>query len=302
MNKEWRNLICLASFLLACSGCHLIFPFDTTSPPDGGGDAARLDSAFPEEMSSGEGHAPDGPGDAAGLSERVPGPVVLYLFDEGSGSTVKDRSGVSPTLDLTILQASNVTWSPGKLEIHTETSLVCGTAPSKVLSRLTKSKAFTIEAWIQPASAAPAGLARIVAFSFDQSSQNFVLGHGDCDQPGKFATYCMRRRTSLIADNAGKPCLCTPLGAAKAQLTHVVYTRTAAGDEALHLDGVSASSGSQKGDLSNWSSSHRLILGSEYGADRFWFGTYHLVAIYDWALTPAEITKNYKAGPDPELP
>jgi hypothetical protein len=112
----------------------------------------------------------------------------------------------------------------------------------------------------------------------------------------------MRRRTSSLASFLGVPCLCTPSGGAKAQLTHVVYTRTATGAEAFHLDGATAGSGSQPGDLSNWSSSHRLILGSVYGADRPWLGTYHLVAIYDRALTPAEITTNYKAGPDPELP
>lgn len=50
------------------------------------------------------------------------------------------------------------------------------------------------------------------------------------------------------------------------------------------------------GTLANWDGSFPLMLANELTGDRPWLGEYCLVAIYDNALTPAEVTQNHQAG------
>ena len=49
-------------------------------------------------------------------------------------------------------------------------------------------------------------------------------------------------------------------------------------------------------DFSNWDQTHRLFLGNEGSLDRPWRGTIYLVAVYDRALSPEEVTANFSAG------
>ena len=50
------------------------------------------------------------------------------------------------------------------------------------------------------------------------------------------------------------------------------------------------------GDLSNWEDGFRLALANETSHDRPWRGTYHLVAIYDRALSANDVQQNFAAG------
>jgi hypothetical protein len=288
-----RALALASSLLLSFSACHLIYPFDTPVGSNTGDAASFFDSFL---------HPLDGSTDAVNGPKRVAGAMVLYLFDEEKGGTVRDQSGVGQPLDLVIERTDSVTWSPGKLLVHTGTRLACGAEPTKILDHCKSSNAFTVEAWIAPASEYQGGPARIVGLSFNEGSHNFVLGHGQCETDFSDTGLCVRRRTSLVTHPAGIPGFSTPVGVITAQVTHVVYSRAMSGDEAFHINGDLASSQNQQGDLSIWDSYHRLILANEHGIDRKWLGTYHLVAIYDRALSPAEITQNFNAGPDPELP
>lgn len=67
-----------------------------------------------------------------------------------------------------------------------------------------------------------------------------------------------------------------------------------------------ASSRTISGDFSQWNDAFQLALGNEFnsidGSDRAWPGEYHLVAIYDRALTKDEISQNYEFGADLDLP
>ena len=50
------------------------------------------------------------------------------------------------------------------------------------------------------------------------------------------------------------------------------------------------------GTFSNWDANFHFGLANEFGADRGWLGEYHLVAIYNRALTSEEVSQNYEAG------
>jgi hypothetical protein len=78
---------------------------------------------------------------------------------------------------------------------------------------------------------------------------------------------------------------------------------TPSGVEAIYVNGSRIYAGSGSGQLSGWHADALLVLGNDRDSSpgRFWLGTYHLVAIYDRALTEEEVLRNRWAGSDPEL-
>jgi hypothetical protein len=158
------------------------------------------------------------------------------------------------------------------------------------------SNGLTIEAWVKPGDTSQDGPARIVTLSQDPYNRNFTLGQGLW---GSYPSdlFDVRLRTTTTRDN-GTPSLTTPAGLLTTELTHVVYTRGASGVARIYMGGVERVSGTLGGDLSNWDESYRLALGNELTGDRPWLGELHLVAIYDRALSQAEVSQNFEAGVD----
>ncbi len=227
------------------------------------------------------------------------GLVALYTFAEGTGTTVRDVSGVGEPLDLTIANITAVNWLPsGGLSIDAPAAIASPGAATKIIDALKASQAITIEAWVKPANTTQYGPARIVALSGDAypTGGNFVLGAGV--KSSQRATYDVRLRTTRTSQY-GTPSLTSSNGTATTDLTHVLYTRDASGQNQLFIDGNLTAKGSTSGNFSNWGN-YALGLGNEPHpelGDRPWLGTLHLVAIYDHALTENEIALNYGAGP-----
>jgi hypothetical protein len=221
---------------------------------------------------------------------------VLYTFEEGSGTTVRDVSGVGSPLDLYVSDGSSIIWLPGALLIHSAASIPSSQAASKIIDAAQTSNEITIEAWVKPANTTQDGPARIVTLSQDPYNRNFTLGQGLWgSQPS--ALYDVRLRTTAT-DNSGLPSLSSPNGSLTADLTHVVYTRDASGVARIYIDDLQQASTTVGGDFSNWDAGFRLALANELTGDRPWLGDFHLVAIYSRALTPAQVTQNFEAGPD----
>ena len=87
-------------------------------------------------------------------------------------------------------------------------------------------------------------------------------------------------------------------GALSTQLVHLVYTFEG-GTGRFYMDGAPVANLSIGGNLSNWMTGYRFGLGNEFispdGRARHWLGTYHLVAVYDHALSAADVQQNYDA-------
>jgi len=183
---------------------------------------------------------------------------------------------------------------------------------------------FTIEAWVRPERDGTPGRvlnsnpARVVSMSMDHSFRNFTLGQQD---PGDH--WVSRIRNSAAGRNGtccGVPQMPTPAGSVEAEaVTHVVMTRTATGTESLYYNivgdafgnvvsrevpstliggGGGTTAGGDPG-ATDWNPDYALALGDETNvAERKWAGDFHLVAIYNRALTAAEVELNFSAGPD----
>ena len=219
------------------------------------------------------------------------GLVAYYDFTEGSGNIVNDKSGYGTPINLTILNPGNTTWETGcGLTINSDTRIESTGAATKINNAIISSNALTIEAWVHPPNNTQGGRSRLVTLSEDGYNRNASLYQ-------HFDEYAARNRTTTTNDN-GEPTGETPdesLHPTGPQ--HVVYTWDGStGQEYIYIDGEIQYSGTRSGNTSNWDTSYRLALGSELNGDSPWRGTFYQVAIYDEALSTAEVLQNLDQG------
>jgi hypothetical protein len=238
-----------------------------------------------------------GSGGGGGTGGATPSPrvnaglILLYAFDEGSGSTVADQSGALPTHDLAIADPGSVTWSAGHLTVDAATTLSTIGAATKVHARATASGELTVEAWVKPADVIQFGPARIISMSPDTQARNFMLGQDE-------DTYAVRFRADGQTDwDNGSPTLFTTPGSTTTALAHVVHTHRADGTEVVYIDGVANLSSTRTGGMSMWDATYRVVVANEGTNDRAWLGELHLIAVYDRALDLGEVQQNFTAGP-----
>ncbi len=209
---------------------------------------------------------------------------ALYTFHEGQGDLVHDVSGVGEPLHLKIDKPAAVEWGERQLTVKDTTLIASATAPKRLIEAVKKSNEITIEAWLTPANIQQKGPARIATLSAGSNQRNFTLG-----QEATF--YQVRLRTKNTNGN-GIPELDGPTNVIFTRPTHVAYTFDAKGQARLYIDGDEKSSKDLGGTLSNWNADFRFALANEFGGDRVWKGTYHLVALYSRALSATEVQGN----------
>lgn len=229
----------------------------------------------------------------ASLSESCPlaeqgGLVALYDFRDKSGDVVRDRAGTEAPIDLRITEAKSVRRHNGSLEIIGPTLIRSNKETTRLVDAVRTTGEITVEAWVRPATLDQDGPARMVTLSRNSGARNFTLGQDK-------HRYEFRLRTTDTGDN-GVPSLASEPKSVRTRLSHVVYTRGRGGQAGLFVDGESRGTADVDGEMSNWDGSFRLALGNELSSDRPWLGTFHRVAIYNRALSPAEIAGRFRAG------
>ena len=216
---------------------------------------------------------------------------VLYLFDEETGSTVADVSGVGSPLDLQIDSLANVNRQAGSIDVINPALISSSGPATKVIDAVMASGEITVEAWVTPANTTQTGPARIVGISEGSFTANLNLGQNRQRFDAK-----LRATTTNLK---GNPATVSPRNSATTDLTHVVYTRDTSGTATVYLDGSSVSSRTVNGSLANWDPDYPLGLANTMNGTKPWLGSFDLVAVYSAALTPQEIIQNFSAGPDP---
>ena len=219
-------------------------------------------------------------------SVAAPKPVVLYEFDEDSGSQIIDSSGVNPPANLDIPDQRALKRESGSLTLLRPVLLSSKSPPAKLIKAIKRSGEITISAWITPTNLSQSGPARIVTISRNSSSRNVTLGQDKTKFDARF-------RTEKTGAN-GIPSLSS--GKALTKKTHVVFTRSKIGIGRIYINGHKNGQRSFPGSLKNWDTNYRIALGNELSNNRPWLGTFHQVAIYSQALSPTEIADQFQNG------
>jgi hypothetical protein len=289
----WRQskVAVVACFVMAgaiAEGCALLSgASDLTIVNDSG--AATNDVAASEasvlDVTSTANDADDA--DVSDARARVAsGLLALYTFAETAGTTVHDVSGTPPALDL-VLEDGGATFVPGGLSVPTA-SLVASAGPAtKIISACGASEEVTIEAWVTPANDTQTQV-RIGGVAGASGDLDVTL-----DEDG--LAYSGYLRTDASSGNFSA--LFSPDGSVTLAPTQVVMTRSKAGLRSLYLDGVGVATDALDASFALWDTSHPFLLANATTLDLAWLGTYHLVAVYGRALTPAEVAQNFAAGP-----
>lgn len=228
---------------------------------------------------------------AAGGNRYENDEIALYEFRTGSGNTILDLSGVTPELNLTI--SGDVEWVGGFGIRINDGKAQGSTAASKKLHDLIKlTGEYSVEAWVAPANVVQEGPARIVSYSASTAARNFTLGQTQYN-------YDFLHRSSTTDAN-GEAALSTADADERLQATlqHVVVTFDPINGRRIYVNGAFTGDmdGATPGNLNDWDDTFALVLGNEVSNNRLWQGVIRLVAIYNRALTLAQIQQNFEAG------
>ena len=213
---------------------------------------------------------------------------ALYTFNEGLGNVIYDVSGVGTAMNLVIGDPSMVQWIDGGLDINGATLIATEGPSTKLINAVSWNSALTLEAWIVPPASTSGAKTVIATLSSDRSNRNFTLWQQD-------DRYQMALKTNATSPN-GEPALVSPNGTVQPKLVQVVYTRKASGEARLFIDGVLVAEDRVDGLITNWDNALRLAIANEMTDGTFWDGEYHLMAIYNRALSLGEIYQNLDAG------
>ncbi|MBQ0754636.1 MAG: LamG domain-containing protein [Gammaproteobacteria bacterium] len=214
--------------------------------------------------------------------------IARYEFRTGADTVALDTSGIEPTLNLNLI--GDVEWVGGwGIRINDGKAQGTTDASSKLSELIQASGAFSIEAWIVPATAAQ-DMANIVSYSAGTENRNFTLAQSD----SRYSFALRHNGTSLN----GTPALDTADETLQASLQHVVITYDVIDGRRIYVNGVDtgAIDMTTPDALNSWNNTYALVLGNEASSDRLWQGVIRFVAIHNRALTAPQVNQNFSAG------
>jgi hypothetical protein len=213
--------------------------------------------------------------------------VAYYPFTEGTGTTVADQAPLGPPLPLMFL--GDVAWQGATNGVVLSGGALRTSGPAtKLLTAFQATNQSTVELWLTPANATQNGPARLVSLRGASGNYNTMLGQHGAELE------VWLQHTGKGSKN--KPWLKTSGQTVSTTLLHVVHTYNGS-VERLYVNGVERDAEALSGTFAAWDPTAVFYVGNEATLDRAWQGTLRLLAIYDRALTPADILHNFAAGP-----
>ena len=224
------------------------------------------------------------------------GLIAFFPLTEGSGTIAGDQSGFDEALDLTL--AGDVAWLSGGRGVWLGgggAKMQSSGPAGKLAGRITRTKQFTAEVWARPAALSQGGPARLISYSLDPYNRNFSLAHGSMEEVSRDLVF--RLRTTGGTDQNGLPNVAVP-----STMTHGVSHLVATFDGQsvrIYKNGELKVTQPREGGLDYWNWDYPLILGNEATNNRGWRGELYSAAIFDRALTAAEVLERFTVmGPE----
>ena len=224
--------------------------------------------------------------------------LVLYRFTEGKGTLVRDVSGVSPPADLRMLPgAQPPIWLPGQglLKLDALPLMTAGAVDKLIAIRNTG--ACTIEFWTSAYTIDPPPTSRgsVLIWGIDEERKNFALTHN------WYTLMLTLRNAEMRAGSfdASGPIIGSDFYGYRPYLQHCAVTWDGKTTR-LYIDGTLRAEEDLDWNTESWNAESPLLLGNIRDMARNFQGTYYLLAIHNRALTPADITGHFQAGPAAE--
>ncbi len=228
--------------------------------------------------------------------------IARWDFQELTGSTAFDSSGIDPLMDLSLSPEVELMSSYG-IEIGEGGVAMADQASSRKLYDAIAnpnggSGAYSVEAWVVPGNTTQegeSGPARIVTYSRGTGNANFTVGQ-------RMYQYVARNRSvHEDVNNRGDPSMLTydVDEDLQATLQHVVVTYDRFQGRRVYVDGVWTDDEDEQptARLWNWDPNNMLAVGNETtGTGNEWIGQVRFLAIHDRALSASQIFQNYGAG------
>ncbi|MEJ2087082.1 MAG: LamG domain-containing protein [Gammaproteobacteria bacterium] len=216
--------------------------------------------------------------------------IALWEFKTGSGNQAYDTSGVEPSLNLTLtgdyswVGGWGVAFTDGKAQGST-------TASAKLHDLITATGEFAVEMWVAPGNVTQDGPARIVTYSGEVDSRNFMIGQ---------TLYNYDTFVRNDPDDASGEQLSTPDDdeILQASLQHVVVNYDPINGRQLFVNGeqIPVVDTTPPDLLDVWDDTFAFAVGSEVDNSNRWAGTVRLLAIHNRVLTPQQILENFEVG------
>ncbi len=273
------------------------------TPADGGPDRVELevgvDAGATTAVTMWASWADRDPSPVPADARVTEGLVGLWAFDDtGPDGFAYDASGAGAPWHLVIGDDDDLTRHPGHLSITGDASIVSLRPGAEEAVTIDDAGEVTVEAWVRPSSAAQGGPSSpIASWSAGSVSSTGTAGRNLALAQGSGRWSGLVRHSGSAAD-ATPATSHIPAAIDVAAPVHVAVTVDAGGVRQLHLGGELVATDAV-GTLDGWDPGHLLRVGTEVGGGPGWRGDIHLLAIYDRALTPAELAANVAAGPDP---
>lgn len=235
--------------------------------------------------------ATDSRPDAEPIRRVKQGLIGFWTFNEPDGSRIAaDTSGSADPVPLQVITSPTIaapTFSGGALVVDPPARLFSALS-TRLNGDCISKGAVTLEVWARPLVGDPnptdplfvAGLATMV------QTRNIALLQAGTRWVG-------RVRTTAAAD--GTPDLTSTSTVSTTSFSHIAIVASAS-ERTMYVDDAPQAVGTP-GTLDAWDPTYPLALVDEYQHARMWTGTLTLVALYNRALTPAEVHQNFVAGP-----
>ncbi len=219
------------------------------------------------------------------------GLIGFWTFDDPAGSLfLADTSGVSSTVPMQVYAQGGIPApmiTNGNLFADNPVRLYTAEG-SHLAPDCIASGAVSLEAWVSPRAnfqGQPGEPAFLVGLATNVVSRDIALLQDGDKWVGLV-------RTTAAAD--GSPRLTSTTTATTAGMTHLVLVASAT-QRILYVNGAAQAVGTP-GPLTGWDPTYPLALMDEYQHARQWIGTVALVALYNRALSQAEVTNNFDLG------
>ena len=235
-----------------------------------------------------------------GSARNNNGVIALYEFKSCADNEVKDTSGVEPAIDLTIMGGATCTPNSGisfdgQAGTKAQGSAADSARVHAAIAGGQGSGAFTIEAWVTYESDNSDG--RIFVYDQSNAANNFQMRQNNT--AGIRQQFNVRTGTTGANGSGGGAYDNVPdPAAAVGQRDHIVMTFDQQNHRRIYVNGVLGRDNDNLGDplLNTWDANFQIAMGSANNNNNPWVGTLHFAALYDRALSPAEVAANFNAG------